>query len=173
MWKVSETELALGFDRRFTTRFAPVCLDNVFFARGALDWDQPPRTALTSPRPARWAASNPKEVRSSAQVRQNPNWGLGNTCDGASISPLRLLHHDPIRVVDRSYLNFEAHSGDLRLLVIFSGPKLNPMTVSALLGPGCDLATEASRVGMMSRLRLSRQPASTCLVSLILVSGSA
>ena len=37
---------------------------------------------------------------------------------------------------------WRAYSGDLRPLVIYSGSKVNPMTISVLLGPACDLARE-------------------------------
>lgn len=63
-----------------------------------------------------------------------------------------------------------AYFGNLRLLVILSGSIINPMSIYAPLEPTYDLALAIYDVGRMSRLCLSNQLASTCLVSLKSVS---
>ena len=92
------------------------------------------------PRPTRWAASTPRYDqtpiggKTRTRIRQHVRLGrLSTLCFFTTtiLSASSIVRISTLRV----------YSGDFRRLVIFSGSKLNPMTVSVLLGPDCDLAS--------------------------------
>ena len=108
-------------------------------------------------------------------MRQTPRlaFGIGRdlgrliaSCSFAStISVDHLSASSIVRISTSS-----AYFGNIRLLVILSGSKTNPMSIYTLLGPTYDLALAVCDLGRMSRLGLFHQLAPTCLVSLKSVS---
>ncbi|KAF9648418.1 hypothetical protein BDM02DRAFT_2275453 [Thelephora ganbajun] len=92
-----------------------------------------------------------------------------NSCFFASTISLDQLSASSIVRLSTS----SAYFGNFCVLPIFSGSEINPMAVNALQGTSYDLALAVHDVGRMSRLHLSHQLASTCLVSLKSVSGPA